>query len=174
MAKNRISKHNFFHHYPLSIVALGILVLWIGLYSISSPSNHLGSFFGNRCRLDSGRRDRTCHQVHVRERVGGEPASAADCEPRLAALAGSLPDNLPAVDGKWLGGPLQGFGGEVRTGCRQHRLRVDADPWPAAADETSAGIALQGKRPMNRHRGPARSCAARHRSRIPGWLQARC
>lgn len=47
MAKNRISKHNFFHHYPLSIVALGILVLWIGLYSISSPSNHLGSFFGN-------------------------------------------------------------------------------------------------------------------------------
>jgi hypothetical protein len=47
MAKNRISKHNFFHYYSLSMVALGILVLWIGLYSISSPSNHLGSFFRN-------------------------------------------------------------------------------------------------------------------------------
>src|SRR6202008_544426 len=35
------------HQHSLSIVAAGILLLWIGLYSISSPSNHLGSFFGN-------------------------------------------------------------------------------------------------------------------------------
>lgn len=47
MAKNRSSKHNFFRHHSLSLVAVGILVLWIGLYGISSPSNHLGSFFGN-------------------------------------------------------------------------------------------------------------------------------
>ena len=47
MAKNSIKKHNFFRHHSLSIVAASILLLWIGLYSVSSPSNHLGSFFGN-------------------------------------------------------------------------------------------------------------------------------
>jgi len=47
MAKNHISKHNFFRQHSLSIAAAGILVLWIGLYSISDPSKHLGSFFGN-------------------------------------------------------------------------------------------------------------------------------
>ena len=47
MAMNRIRKHNFFRQHSLSIVAAGILLLWIVLYSISNPSNHLGSFFGN-------------------------------------------------------------------------------------------------------------------------------
>lgn len=47
MATNRTTKRNFFRHHSLSMVAIGILLLWIGLYSVSSPSNHLGSFFGN-------------------------------------------------------------------------------------------------------------------------------
>lgn len=47
MAKNSTKKHNFFRHHSLSIVAASILLLWIGLYSASSPGNHLGSFFGN-------------------------------------------------------------------------------------------------------------------------------
>jgi len=34
-------------HYSLSIVAAGILVLWIVLYSVSDPGTHIGSFFGN-------------------------------------------------------------------------------------------------------------------------------
>jgi prolipoprotein diacylglyceryltransferase len=31
----------------LSIASVGILILWIGLYSVSSHHSHIGSFFGN-------------------------------------------------------------------------------------------------------------------------------
>ena len=37
----------FFYHHSLSIVAIGLLALWIGLYYYSDPATHLGSFFGN-------------------------------------------------------------------------------------------------------------------------------
>ncbi|MGH9353260.1 MAG: hypothetical protein ACRD2G_14055 [Terriglobia bacterium] len=47
MVKTRIRKRSFIHQHSLSIVSSGILILWICLYSISSPSTHLGSFFGN-------------------------------------------------------------------------------------------------------------------------------
>src|SRR5229473_1968639 len=38
---------SFFRHHSLSIVAVGILALWIVLYSVSDPGTHIGSFFGN-------------------------------------------------------------------------------------------------------------------------------
>ena len=47
MAEKSRRKHGFLYHHSLSIVAVGVLILWIVLYSISSPNNHLGSFFGN-------------------------------------------------------------------------------------------------------------------------------
>lgn len=47
MAKRRSRKHGFLHEHSLSIVSGGILILWICLYSVSSPSSHWGSFFGN-------------------------------------------------------------------------------------------------------------------------------
>lgn len=31
----------------LSLIVLGILALWIGLYTISNPNTHIGGFFGN-------------------------------------------------------------------------------------------------------------------------------
>lgn len=37
----------FFHRHSLSIVAIGLLMLWIVLYQFSDPATHLGSFFGN-------------------------------------------------------------------------------------------------------------------------------
>lgn len=37
----------FFYHHSLSIVAIVLLALWIGLYCYSDPATHLGSFFGN-------------------------------------------------------------------------------------------------------------------------------
>ena len=40
-------KKGFLHRHALSIAATGILLAWIGLYSMSDPSTHLGSFFGN-------------------------------------------------------------------------------------------------------------------------------
>lgn len=41
-------KHRgFFYHHSLTIVAVGLLALWIALYCASDPSTHLGSFFGN-------------------------------------------------------------------------------------------------------------------------------
>jgi hypothetical protein len=48
MAKTRPHKRRgFFHRHSLSIVAIGLLTLWIVLYCFADPSTHLGSFFGN-------------------------------------------------------------------------------------------------------------------------------
>jgi hypothetical protein len=47
MPETRVSKQSFMHQHSLSIASTGILVLWIALYSISSPKTHIGSFFGN-------------------------------------------------------------------------------------------------------------------------------
>jgi membrane protease YdiL (CAAX protease family) len=48
MATNRNRrKQGFLHRHSLSIGAIGILILWIVLYSFSNPKHHLGSFFGN-------------------------------------------------------------------------------------------------------------------------------
>ena len=47
MKPRRKRNRSFFHEHSLSIVAIGILVLWLGLYVNSSPDTHIGSFFGN-------------------------------------------------------------------------------------------------------------------------------
>jgi hypothetical protein len=47
MAGTYRRKHRFIHQHSLSIASASILTLWICLYSVSSPSTHLGSFFGN-------------------------------------------------------------------------------------------------------------------------------
>ena len=40
-------KGGVFAHHSLSIVSVGILLLWIVLYLASDPKTHWGSFFGN-------------------------------------------------------------------------------------------------------------------------------
>jgi hypothetical protein len=40
-------KHSFLRQHSLSIASVSILILWICLYSVSSNSTHIGSFFGN-------------------------------------------------------------------------------------------------------------------------------
>jgi hypothetical protein len=40
-------RHTFVRQHSLSIASVGILILWIGLYSVSSHHSHIGSFFGN-------------------------------------------------------------------------------------------------------------------------------
>src|SRR3984893_17114494 len=47
MANPHRRKHTFVRQHSLSIASAGILVLWICLYSVSSPRTHIGSFFGN-------------------------------------------------------------------------------------------------------------------------------
>ena len=37
----------FFREHGLSIVAVGILLLWTALYVVSDPQTHIGQFFGN-------------------------------------------------------------------------------------------------------------------------------
>lgn len=37
----------FLRFHSLSLVSLGLLTLWIVLYSLSDPNTHWGSFFGN-------------------------------------------------------------------------------------------------------------------------------
>jgi len=43
----RKHKENFLREHSLSIASTCILILWIGLYSVSDQSKHVGSFFGN-------------------------------------------------------------------------------------------------------------------------------
>ena len=45
--KRRSRRHSFVRQHSLSIASVGILILWIGLYSVSSHHSHIGSFFGN-------------------------------------------------------------------------------------------------------------------------------
>src|SRR5438128_8920275 len=47
MLRPRRRKKSFFRHHSLSLVSVSILILWIILYSVSSPSTHIGSFFEN-------------------------------------------------------------------------------------------------------------------------------
>lgn len=41
------SKGGFLRHHSLSLVSVGLLVLWVILYTRAAPGTHLGSFFGN-------------------------------------------------------------------------------------------------------------------------------
>ncbi|MFL6352661.1 MAG: hypothetical protein ACJ74Z_12540 [Bryobacteraceae bacterium] len=43
----RRRRHAFLKHHALSVAAVGILFLWIGLYVQGDPKTHWGSFFGN-------------------------------------------------------------------------------------------------------------------------------
>lgn len=47
MAKTHGRIHSFVRQHSLSIASASILILWVCLYSVSSPSTHIGSFFGN-------------------------------------------------------------------------------------------------------------------------------
>ena len=38
---------SFIRRHSLSIASIAITLTWIGLYSVSNPATHLGSFFGN-------------------------------------------------------------------------------------------------------------------------------
>jgi hypothetical protein len=46
MKRSRGSK-SFLHQHSLSLAALGVVAALIVLYSVSNPSTHVGSFFGN-------------------------------------------------------------------------------------------------------------------------------
>ena len=40
-------RHRFLHRHSLSLVAIGLLLVWIVGYRMLDPSTHLGAFFGN-------------------------------------------------------------------------------------------------------------------------------
>ena len=46
MAKSRRAAE-FLKYHSLSIASIGILILWLALYTRSSPDTHWGAFFGN-------------------------------------------------------------------------------------------------------------------------------
>ena len=47
MTGGRVRKRSFLRHHSLSLASIGVLSVWIGLYGVSGPGTHLGSFFGN-------------------------------------------------------------------------------------------------------------------------------
>jgi hypothetical protein len=46
-ARAQRSRHGFVHRHSLSIASIVILLSWVGLYIVSSPATHIGSFYGN-------------------------------------------------------------------------------------------------------------------------------
>jgi len=46
-SRSRQPKGGFVKHHALSLAAIGILILWIVLYTYADPKTHRGSFFGN-------------------------------------------------------------------------------------------------------------------------------
>src|ERR1051326_2676673 len=44
MARHR---HSFLYRHSLSMVAVGLLILWVVGYQMLDPKTHLGAFFGN-------------------------------------------------------------------------------------------------------------------------------
>jgi len=47
MGREGKRRQGLIHRHSLGLVSVGVLVLWIVLYSFSSPTTHIGSFFGN-------------------------------------------------------------------------------------------------------------------------------
>ena len=47
MANTHRRPRSFIHQHSLSLASAGILIVWMCLYSVASPSTHMGSFFGN-------------------------------------------------------------------------------------------------------------------------------
>ena len=47
MSKRPRGQRSFLHEHSLSLIAAGILALWIVLYCLSNSDTHIGSFFGN-------------------------------------------------------------------------------------------------------------------------------
>jgi hypothetical protein len=43
----RKKRDGFLHEHSLSLVAAGVLLLWVVLYLAADPETHLGAFFGN-------------------------------------------------------------------------------------------------------------------------------
>ena len=106
MGKGRKRK-GFIRRHSLSVVSVGVLIMWIVLYSVSSPSTHTGSFFGNAIAdwtgCGSGNRDK----VFIRERLVRKPTSTArSLESHSRATARPFPQHFSFDHGNWMDCPL--------------------------------------------------------------------
>src|SRR5512133_862596 len=140
---------SWWYKHSLTLVAGAILILWIVLYARSSPATHAGSFFGNAIADWTGLVVMAlATEAPVRKGFG--PEQAAQGHParphrgiRTRTLADHLfPDHRCHVVG---GVHPHGCSGQMGTGGRQHRLRVDADPGTCAADQEADGDRFEGQ-----------------------------
>ena len=85
--KIRKRKSHFSKRHGLSLVAAAVLLLWIGLYSVSNEQKHWGSFFGNAIADWSGVLVMVLATKHLYERGSRESKR----EP-------ALPERNPVVE----------------------------------------------------------------------------
>ncbi|HKW76928.1 MAG TPA: hypothetical protein VJN64_15460 [Terriglobales bacterium] len=74
--KLRKLKSHFSKRHGLSLVAAAVLLLWVGLYSVSNEQKHWGSFFGNAIADWSGVLVTVLATKPLRARIAREQAGA--------------------------------------------------------------------------------------------------
>ena len=136
-------------HHSLSIVSVGVLILWTVLYAVSNPKTHWGSFFGNAIADWSGVVVTVLATKYLYERGSTESrkppkslqASAWEKNNR------SLPYPVSAGDRPLLGGrlPARRPRIEMGTGGRQRSLGMDADSGSCPDDQAPDRDALERK-----------------------------
>jgi hypothetical protein len=106
-------KKRFLHQHALSIASAAILLAWIGLYSVSDPRTHLGSFFGNAIADWSGVVVMVLATKHLYEQGSAESRRLPKSMPLRPALEFLRCHWLPACAGSvytsmWIRNPNGG------------------------------------------------------------------
>jgi hypothetical protein len=91
-------KQGFLYEHSLSIASIAIVTLWIVLYSVSKPSTHIGSFFGNAIADWTGVVVTVIATKYLYERNSAESRPPAEDSPQARARihARSLAQHFPS------------------------------------------------------------------------------
>lgn len=147
-ARSSIRKEAFFKDHALSFTAIGILLLWILLYSRADPKTHGGSFFGNAIADWLGVVVAVIATKYFYEIGSAESRQPGPLsESRDRDCSGSFADDFPCAYGSGLGASLleDGFRSKVGAGRWKHRVGVDATPRARPAHQTTDREEIKGE-----------------------------
>ena len=149
-ARTRRRKQSFLHEHSLTIASVLILITWIGLYTVSTPDTHLGSFFGNAIADWSGVVIMVFATKYLYERGSAESrrpprtflGPAWERRLRDHSLSIFLVGDRNRMDWAVC---FDAARRQMGSGRRQHRLGMDADLGPRRVDEEADRAAFEGE-----------------------------